>query len=535
MEKNEEILLNEPEINERKPSQKIKYAIAIITTTLALAVVSTLLIGHFKFDWFKSNNYKIDAQINRSVYQSNYFSEKKTVKTQFSLPSGTLEQKTYVLDSNFVVFLTEKKDDFNTAILILLDSIMTSEEGKKELAHLNLFNDEEIKQLEKDPDGAKYPMAIFQFYDDGKIEMIKLPNNMDEYNAETIIDLIEKVTPKLSRNRKEDLSNGLDIQTRKENNKRIIVQGGAPKQYKEFERSRYYRVVRTEIEDEQISKVESDSNLQLSTQPEKDQLILGPKDFSFNIKSEIVSSQVKLHQEKNIKIANELAEKFTFVDSKVLIDSFKEKKEKEKEEKVEEETEPLRQLFPISASKEFNLVSFSFLGQTITIKYVVSVSSSRAVNKLVITSGLGTINFGNEGCSGEVSNSYNYNKHIFTFTFPNFPAVKVGCYATGYLSWSFGFQSGSGTGTKYYATLSGKLALGAEIKAGWDKIASLSAYAEGTVADARGQVTISNGSVAKGSGFSLQMGALVAGIRGCLFSNKIDLVKEPVFSGWRVA
>ncbi len=83
MEKKEEILINEHEEVETKTSNKVKYTIAIIATTLVLAAATTLLIGHFKFDWFKSDNYKIDAKINRNLYQANYFSEKKTVNTKF--------------------------------------------------------------------------------------------------------------------------------------------------------------------------------------------------------------------------------------------------------------------------------------------------------------------------------------------------------------------------------------------------------------------------------------------------------------------
>ena len=82
MSKKEEILLNEPEIVVTKPS-KIRIAVSIIISTLLVSAVTTLLIGHFKFDWFKSDSYKIDANINRSVYQANYFSEKKTVTTKF--------------------------------------------------------------------------------------------------------------------------------------------------------------------------------------------------------------------------------------------------------------------------------------------------------------------------------------------------------------------------------------------------------------------------------------------------------------------
>ena len=538
MEKKEEILINDHEEVETKTFNKVKLAVAIIASTLVLAAATTLLIGHFKFDWFKGDNYKIDANINRSVYQANYFSEKKTVSTRISFENGPTENKQYVLDSNFVVFLTEKKENLNTAILVLLDSNMSSEEGQTELGHLNIFDEKEIKELEANPDGSKYPMAVFKFDDDGKIEEIKLPNNMDEYNAESIVELIEKVIPKLSRNRKEDMSNGLDIKTRKSKNKRTIVQRQTPRQYEAFKGSSSAKVVRTEIEDDQITRIESNSNIQLHSQPEEEQIIFGPKDFSFDLRSNIESKEVKYNEKENVELVIKLAEKFTLIDSKDLLESIKAKKEEQKkqEEVIAEETRPLRQLsFPISASKEFKIASFNLLGQTITIKYVVSISKSSATNKIVISSNLGSFTFGNGGCSGEAGNTYSYYKHIFTFVFPNFPAVSVGCYASGSLSWKIGFQSGSGTGAKYYASLSGVLKLGAEIKAGWDAIASLSAYAEGTVADASGKVTFSNGSVAKGSGFSLKMGGLVAGIRGCLFSKKIELVKHTIFSGWSYA
>ena len=140
-----------------------------------------------------------------------------------------------------------------------------------------MFDEDKIKELETNPDGSKYPIAVFTFYDDGKIEEIKLPNNMDEYNAKLIVDLIEKVIPKLSRNRKEDMSNGLDIKTKTAKNKRTIFQTEAPKQFEHFRGSKYSRVVKTEIEDEQITSIKSNSNIQLS-QPEEGQII-----FNLNI------------------------------------------------------------------------------------------------------------------------------------------------------------------------------------------------------------------------------------------------------------
>ena len=164
---------------------------------------------------------------------------------------------------------------------------------------------------------------------------------------------------------------------------------------------------------------------------------------------------------------------------------------------AKEETQPsLRNLgFAVSAEKTFTLASFNVCGQSVSIKYYVKVSSSQAINKIIISSGLGKIEFGNTGCSGTLNRKWEYQQPIFTFPFPNFPVVSVGAFAKGSLKAEIGFKSGSST--KVYATLTGKLTLGAEIKAGWDAIASLSAGAEGTVVEASATVTIANGSVPK--------------------------------------
>ena len=75
--------------------------------------------------------------------------------------------------------------------------------------------------------------------------------------------------------------------------------------------------------------------------------------------------------------------------------------------------------------------------------------------------------------------------------------------------------------------------MGAEIKAGWDAIVSLSAYAEGTIISASGQVIISDGSVTKDSGFNLSMGKIVVGIKGCeLGIFKENLWSATLFNGW---
>ena len=240
----------------------------------------------------------------------------------------------------------------------------------------------------------------------------------------------------------------------------------------------------------------------------------GPKDFKFDIKSEITSNEVRYESKKEVELVNKIAEKFTLVDSKELLKSLKGKGE-ERDEIVEEE-KPVRILsIPIEASKTYDIGSFDVLGQTVSMKYEVGISSSNAYNKFVIKSGLGTLEFGNKGCSATIKDSYTYNKQVFAFTVPDtFGLVKVGCYAKGKLSWELSFKSGKGNSSKYSASLSGSLTFSAEIKAGWDFAVSLTAFAEGTVFDAKGSVTLANKSVNSRSEFSLTIGKLKAGIKG---------------------
>ena len=545
MEEKTKILIKEPEeIIEPKNPNKIKYTAAIISATVILATVATLLIGHFQFSWFK-DTYRLDANISRKAFQANYFSEQKTVSTKFSFTNGVIQEKEYILNTDFVVFLTNREENenkkfFNTAILILLDSKMIYENGEKNLPHLNIFDEAQLKELESNPEGAKYPIAVFKFNDDGEIKEIIVPKNLDEYNTETLNELIEKVVPKLSRNKTEDISKGLQIETSKNKNKRTIVQKESPKQFYSFRNSQYSKLVKTDIEDEQISKIETDSNVQLKSVPENGELVFGPKEFNYNIKSDIVSKEVKYDQKENTELVKKIAEKFEFIDSKELLKQFKDEKEEEnKPVVIEKEKEPepeLRKLgFNVKASKTFNLASFNVAGISVSIKYYVEFTSSTAVNKIILTSGGAKIEFGNTGFSGTYKREWSYKQPIFTFPFPGFPAVSVGAFAEGSLKAEVGVKSGSGSSTKYFASLTGKLTMGAEIKAGWDAIASLSAGAEGTVAEASASVIVSNGSVSKDSGFSLKMGALEAYIKGCLFTAKIEIAKFTIYKGWAYA
>lgn len=543
MEQKEDIILeedfNEKEIVPSKSSKKLKYIISIIASTLILATVSILLIGHFKFNWFKNEAYKLDVNISRNVYQSNYFSERKSVTTKVSVTKDKVVEQDYAINSKFVVFLTDKeevpKGFLNTASLVLLDSKVTFKGEEKDLNHFNIFDHAQIKEFESNPNGSKYPMAIFKFYEDGTIEEIQLPHDMDEYHAQALIGLIEKVIPKLSRNKTEDMSLGLKINTQKEKNKIILVERHPSQQFYDFKGSSVKKLVKTEIEGDQITNIETISNLYLQSEPTKEQMIFGPEEFSYDEVSNIESVQVKQQEKENIELVKKLGKKYKLVNSKDLLKEFEEKKKEEnKEEVIYEETPTVRNLgFDISASKTFNLVSFNCLGQTISIKYVVSVTKSTLINNIVITSGSGSFRFGNTGASASIKRTVSYSTAIAKITMPQYTTVSLALLAEGTLAYSVSLKSGSGTNSKYSAGLSGRLNLGSQIKTGFDSIVSLSTTNEGIVSEATGEMVLSNGSIAKGSGFGLKMGGLKVHVKGKFIGVQVTTITIPIYEGWR--
>ena len=523
------VSLKESDILPPKKSHKLIIAISI-TTALALIAATVLLVGHFKFNWFQGEIYKIDANISRNVYQVNYFSETKTAKTKYSFTSGETEEKENVINTNFIVLLHEKTPTENgfivTASLVILDARLDG----KELTSFDIFNEAKIKEFEKNPDGTKYPMAKFTFYEDGKIIDIKVPNTMDRYNAESVEALIESIIPKLTRNRTEDEDNGLDIQTRTEKKKKTYTEETKPKQYLDFDGSIYSKKVIRSLENDQLTDVNSNSNIYLQSNPEGGEDIFAFRDFNFNIDSNILSTKVDLEQKNLSELVQKLSEKFTFVKSGDLIQSYidKEKIEDKVEEiEVEPTPENLRRLgFSIKADKTFDIKSFKVLGQTIKIKYRVAVVNGNAINELIISSNLGTFKFGNTGISYTHKKTYSYTVTIFTFTFPNFPAVSVGILATGSLTYQISWASGSAL----TASLTGTLTATAQIKAGWDSIASLTAGASGVIASASGSATIKSGSVTKS--FSFNYGKITCFISGKLFGVEILRRDFTVFEGW---
>ena len=184
--------------------------------------------------------------------------------------------------------------------------------------------------------------------------------------------------------------------------------------------------------------------------------------------------------------------------------------------------------YSISADQTFNIGKYNVLGQTVTVKYHVAVKNGKPINEIIIDSKLGTTTIDYTGVS--LKGSWSKTITIFKFAFPAFPLVSINAKAKGTISWAVSVTSGSGSSVKLSASLSGKITLGCEVKAGVDFIASLSAGVEGVIVSASGSATIQNNSVTKN--FNISAGKLYAYLDRSFFGFKKRLGEVTLFNGW---
>ena len=172
------------EIIPAKSYSKVKLIIAIISTILILAATTTLLIGYFKFDWFKKEIYKVDANITREVNQANFFTENKKISTRIALTKDNFEEQDYEVNTDFMVHLIDKtqlgeNDNLYRASIVILKSKMTTKDEEYELPSFNISDESKVKEFKANPDGSKFPIADFSFYENGTISDVKFLKSTD--------------------------------------------------------------------------------------------------------------------------------------------------------------------------------------------------------------------------------------------------------------------------------------------------------------------------------------------------------------------
>ena len=540
----EEVLNNdyvENEVIQPKNTKKIKIAIALVAS-LTIIASAILLVGYFKFNWFKSEIYNIDAKISRNAYQANYFSETKTINTRIGFTSGITQDNEQKIYTNFMVMQKDRKElknnDFlNTATLVILDTKLENKNELKEINSFNIYNEENIKEFESNPDGAKYPMAVFSFYENGTIADILLPNNMDNYNAQTIIELIESVVPKLARNRTEDISNGLEINTLKRNKKKVFVESISPREIPDFKGSRFVKSIEREIDNEQLTKIKTQANLELKTELEENENSFGLKDFKYETKSEIVSTGLK-EEKGTAELINKFIEHYTLIKSQDLLEYLAKNKKDQiigRYEITEEQLKSDNNLRNLISFDNFNgdatilVTTFNVLNCDIKIQIRYGAKNGEAFGEIIFTANQGKVSFGSNGITASTTiKTWKGEVPVFTFDFPPMPIIGLSLIAGGSVK-----IQGSISSEKEQLELSitGSLYAKVEIKAGWDKVASVAAGAKGTIISSsiKGAINLSGDLSTSGS---LSAGDITIYVNGKTLGLEIFSYEWKVFDGW---
>lgn len=488
--------LIEKEIIQLKRNKKLIITISI-AFSLFIITSATLLVGYFIFDWFQSDIYNIDVKISRNVYQANYFTEIKTLKTKTLFVNNTSESSLKKIYTDFVVLLTERKkiekDLLNNATLVILDTKINTGDGLKEFTSFDIYNEAKIKEFKSNPDGSKYPISVFSFYENGTINEIQIPNNTNKYYANEITELIESIIPKLTRNKTEDISNGLTIKVKKDKMKKTLIESISPRENEYLRDSKFVKTVERDFENDKLTNIRISSHLDLMSIPHGDEVVFGIKHFSYEQKSEIVSTGLK-EEKENAELLKELTKYYTFVNSKNIIQTEKKKeiwKEKEEEEIIINEwkkdinSTKLRKLgFSICPGVHIvDVKTINVNGVSVKIKVKIGCSWEGAVLQIIFSSNNGDYSdayFGIDGVKDYFSKVFTTPQIcIFSVKYPPIPGVEVALVGTGRLNIKIYEES-----EWLIFRLSGFLDSSLIVVDGWQEVTSISQGAMGDILNA---------------------------------------------------
>lgn len=484
----DEEIINEELLQLPKKQKTKKIVIAMSISLAIIIIVSLLLIGHFKLNWFQNEIYNIDIKISRNKYQSNFFSDKKTIKTKVGFTNGKTKINEFNVFTDFMVIQTDKtrlnneKDFINNATLVILGTKVNIKNEQKDIISFNIFNETIINEFKSNPNGEKYPIAKFSYNENGTIVNIQLPNDINNFNANNILELIEKIIPKLTRNKTEDMSNGLKIKTKKDRTKVTLVESHSPKIIDKFKGSKFVKSVQRDFEKDHLIMVTSSSNLDLKTQKDQENIDFGFNNFTSEENSVLTSTEEK--EEKEIfELIKKLSEYYTFIDSKDLIQLLKDEENRENEKHytnkqkgiIKSEKSELRKL-------DFESCVFirkiNVLGLEIKLEGCVKLDESKYGGGIKLSVQDLQFYFGSD------KKSYGYSHYygdwtLFRFQFPPMPAIGIALKAGGTITIKQSFNKNDNP--RIVVTVSGSLDAKAEITAGWEKVVSISVGAEGTI------------------------------------------------------
>ena len=227
--------------NKKNKSKKKKI---LIISSLSLAVLFiiclVLMIGHFQYDWFKNKKELVIIMDRKVNSVSRYLENKNAINYyEFEGINKTQEIQNYSIISDFIVTFNkkeriDKRFDFSDidylyeAFLLIINITQLNGNESYFLGGINIYDESKTipKLIEKNNEIFSnvsnssenifnIPFSKFYFYENGTLGQIYFPVGVNEFYKSALMDLIEKVTPKLSKS----------LYNKQEENKRRLENG----------------------------------------------------------------------------------------------------------------------------------------------------------------------------------------------------------------------------------------------------------------------------------------------------------------------
>ena len=215
-----------------KKNKRTIIIVALSILGLLFIVGLVLLIGHLGFGWFKKKKDLVVQPKRENYYVSRYLENKNSTNYYYyEGENETQKLQNFSIVTDFIVAINKKNKidkiyDFNEidylyeSYLLILNITELNETDSVYLGGINIYdesksindlikkNNEFFSNISLDENYQNnssinktqnnIPFALFYFYENGTLDEIYFPKNVNEFYKTAIIDLIEKVTPKLS-------------------------------------------------------------------------------------------------------------------------------------------------------------------------------------------------------------------------------------------------------------------------------------------------------------------------------------------------
>ena len=282
------------DIKTDKNLKESKIKIIKIVSFIFLAIIILSLILCMALWWFNRNDLVFTPfrevnsvsrylEIKNSSYYYFYEERNETQNVQnYSIITNFISginKKNIKFNLNKIDYLYESFlliiniTEFNDTDSVYLGGFDIYDESIDDLINdnENLFKNlslDNINQTKVNNTQIDLPFSKFSFYENGTIDKIYFPQDINEFYKSALIDLIEKVTPKISKSLYEDESNIRRLNQQKNgkflNYEQIIINGELKK----------IKIYEDNIENDKFGRREINSNLKRTYKPSGDLVLV---------------------------------------------------------------------------------------------------------------------------------------------------------------------------------------------------------------------------------------------------------------------